>query len=125
MLIGIVIYVLLKRRIKQVEEFDRRKRYEQRAMSNIEIEEVYNKRVNFTLVDKDDKEFSAKDIAKQTTKNEYYVLWYDAKMKNYLTFLEYVQKKNMVQAKINAILVVDKKEMLANVEKIKAESSNE
>lgn len=58
-------------------------------------------------------------------RSEYYVLWYDPKMKNYLLFLEYLRKKRMIQAKITSILVVDKYEQLLNVEKIKAESVEE
>jgi hypothetical protein len=46
-------------------------------------------------------------------------------MKNYLTFLEYVIGKRFVHAKVTGILIVDKKEFLENVEKIKKESKNE
>lgn len=58
-------------------------------------------------------------------KNEYYVFWYDAKMKNYLSFLEYVFNKRYVHAKITGILIIDKKEYLDNIEKIKKESKNQ
>jgi hypothetical protein len=91
-------------------------------MSNVEIEEVYNKKVQFTLLNNEGKEFTEKNTLNNTS--EYYVLWYDAKMKNYLMFLEYVQKKRMVHANIRGILIVDRPEYLANVEKIKSESSN-
>ena len=47
------------------------------------------------------------------------MLWYDAKMKNYLLFIEYLHKKKFIQAKVNTILVVDKPEYLTNIEKIK------
>lgn len=57
--------------------------------------------------------------------NEYYVFWYDAKMKNYLTFIEYVLDKKYVHAKISGILIVEKKEYLDNIEKIKRESKND
>ena len=62
-------------------------------MQNVEIEDVYNKRVRFVLFDNKDKEFTEKDIHKSQS---YIVFWYDAKMKNYLTFLEYLQKKKMI-----------------------------
>ena len=53
------------------------------------------------------------------------MFWYDAKMKNYLQFLEYLQKKKFIQANIDAYLIVDKKEYLVNIEKIKNESKDE
>ena len=53
------------------------------------------------------------------------MLWYDAKMKNYLLFIEYLHKKKFIQAKVNTILVVDKPEYLTNIEKIKGESKDE
>jgi len=53
------------------------------------------------------------------------VLWYDAKMKNYLMFIEYLHKKKFIQAKVSPTLIVDKAEYLANIEKIKAESKDE
>ena len=53
------------------------------------------------------------------------MLWYDAKMKNYLLFIEYLHKKKFIQAKVNTILVVDKPEYITNIEKIKGESKDE
>ena len=43
---------------------------------------------------------------------DYTVLWYDAKMKNYLLFIEYIHKKKFIQAKVNPILIVDKAEYM-------------
>ncbi len=53
------------------------------------------------------------------------MLWYDAKMKNYLLFVEYLHKKKFIQAKVNPMLIVDKPEYITNIEKIKAESKDE
>ena len=46
-------------------------------------------------------------------------------MKNYLNFLEYLQTKKFIQARIDTILVVDKAEYMKNIEKIKNESKNQ
>lgn len=43
-----------------VEEFDRLKRLEQRAMQNTEIEDLYLKRVSFTLQTSDGKDYTEK-----------------------------------------------------------------
>jgi hypothetical protein len=56
---------------------------------------------------------------------EYYVLWYDAKMKNYLLFVEYLHKKKFIQAKVSPVLIVDKPQYLDNIEKIRSESKDE
>lgn len=61
----------------------------------------------------------------RTNGGDYYVFWYDAKMKNYLLFLEYLHKKKFIQAKVQTILVVDKPEYMTNILKIRAESKDE
>jgi hypothetical protein len=53
------------------------------------------------------------------------VFWYDAKMKNYLKFLEYLQVKKFIQANVQCFLLVDKKEYMDNIEKIKSESKDD
>ena len=53
------------------------------------------------------------------------MLWYDAKMKNYLLFIEFLHKKKFIQAKVNPLLVVDKLEYMTNIEKIRAESKDQ
>ena len=60
-------------------------------MQNVEIEDVFNKNVNFVLYDQNGKKFDQTMI-----KRSYIVFWYDAKMKNYLTFLDYLQKKKLI-----------------------------
>ena len=84
-------------------------------MQNTEVEELQNKKVDFVLFDTQGKEFSDR----QLNQRDYTVLWYDAKMKNYLLFIEYLHKKKFIQAKVNTILVVEKPEYLTNIEKIK------
>lgn len=61
-------------------------------MQNTEIEDIYNKKVQFLLFDTNGKGFSEKDIRQ----GDYYVFWYDAKMKNYLLFLSYLHKKKFI-----------------------------
>ncbi len=92
-------------------------------MQNTEVEEFQNKKVQFVLFDAAGKEFSDREIVKN--EKDYYVLWYDAKMKNYLLFIEYLHKKKFIQARVIPILVVDKPEYMSNIEKIRAESKEE
>lgn len=47
------------------------------------------------------------------------ILWYDAKMKNYLSLLAYVNKKRLSQANLQSFLVVDRPEYAENVDKIR------
>ncbi len=53
------------------------------------------------------------------------MLWYDAKMKNYLLFIEHLHKKKFIQAKASPVLIVDKPQYLDNIEKIRSESKDE
>jgi len=111
--------IYLRYRIKKVEAFDQRKRREQRAMQNKEVEEFQGRNVKFRLKDAHGNLFTEKDIGQ----HEYVVLWYDAKLKNYLSFLEFIEKKKFIQAKIKVILVVDKEEVLFNMQRLQADAS--
>ena len=75
-------------------------------MQNNEIKDIFQKEVKFVLYDKSDKEFT--EVNTKNERNEYFVLWYDAKMKNYISFIEYLNKKKIVAAQITPILIVDK-----------------
>jgi hypothetical protein len=66
--------------------------------------------VRFILKKENNSTFTEKDVSNKA--NEYYVLWYDAKMKNYLNFLQYVIEKKYTSLKITGILIVDKKEFI-------------
>jgi hypothetical protein len=90
-------------------------------MQNTEIEELANKKVSFQLETNEGKDYSEKDNCGR----EYVVLWYDAKMKNYLLFIEHLHKKKFIQAKVTPILVVDKPHHMQNIEKIRKESKDE
>lgn len=81
-----------------MEAFDRQKRFEQRAMQNQEAEEVSGKKVKFTLLDKNDREYTEQDIisSRGVSRGNYVVFWYDAKMKNYLNFLEFIQLRKFI-----------------------------
>lgn len=48
---AILGYFLIQWKVKQVENYDRLKRHEQRAMQNKEVEQVYNKTVSFVVFD--------------------------------------------------------------------------
>jgi hypothetical protein len=108
---------MIQNRVAKVELFDKLKRKEQRAMQNVEIDDIENKKVRFYLKDQSGKEFNHSKIS-----NEYIVLWNDSKMKNYLSFLEFLEKKKFIHARITAILIVDKEEHLRQVEKIRKQS---
>ena len=56
--------------------------------------------------------------------NQYTILWYDSKMKNYIGLLEYLAKKKLVSARIKSYLVVDKLEYVQNVDKIREGASD-
>ena len=77
---------------------------------------VYKKKIRFVLFDQENKAFDENSTVNNN--NEYFVLWYDAKMKNYISFMEYLFKKRIVSAKISPILVVDKEEHMKNIHKI-------
>lgn len=92
------------------------KRKEQRAMQNTEIDDILNMKTKFYLQDQDGKEFSHESVL---GKNQFTIFWFDPKMKNYLSLLEFINRKKFLQAKVQAILIVEKEEHLANVNKIK------
>ena len=75
------------------------------------------------MLDRQNKEFTERTIT--DSGRDYFVLWYDAKMKNYLLFIEFLHKKKFIQARVNPVLVVDKLEYMNNIEKIKNESKDE
>lgn len=65
------------------------------------------------LFDQDGNQFNEssilQDVGQQVnSQGKYYVLWYDAKMKNYQLFIEYLEKSRLVQAEVQPILIVDK-----------------
>lgn len=55
---GCLFVYMMYSRVKRVEEFDKLKRVEQRAMQNSEIEDLFNKKVQFILFDANGKEFT-------------------------------------------------------------------
>lgn len=122
MLVAFVLWYSARRRVERVEEFDRRKRREQRAMQNKEAEELQNRRVTYLLFDTDGEQYSEKDIKKQN--KEYAVLWYDCKMKNYQLLIKYMLEKRIAMASIKPVLVVDKKVYQDKVKEIWTTSHN-
>ncbi|CDW82757.1 UNKNOWN [Stylonychia lemnae] len=120
---GFFMFIFIcKARVRNVEEFDRQKRMEQRNMQNVEIDEVYGKYGKYTLYNQFDKPVNEKNFI---NKDSYVVFWYDAKMKNYLTFLDFLIKRKFIQGNVRAVLIVDRIEYMTNIEKIKSESRDE
>lgn len=70
---------------------------------------------------KEDKLVTDKNLV---AKNQYTVLWYDAKMVNYLNLLKFLIERKIVQAKVVSYLVVDRRDVAENVEKIKEEATD-
>lgn len=100
-LFGFALFVMwLRYRLWKVAHYDHLKRVEQRAMLNEELKELENKTFTFTLFQPDGSEYAPNSLT-------YYILWYDAKMKNYESLVEFVTKKRVVRAPIKSILVVD------------------
>ena len=96
-------------------------------MQNQEAEEFSGKKVKFSLVDKSEREYTEQDITSRSgqSRGNYVIFWYDAKMKNYLNFLEFLALRKFIQAEVEAFLVVDKKDYMQNIEKIKQESTDQ
>lgn len=63
-------------------------------MQNTEVEDLQDKRVTFQIYNPKGNPFTDSSI--RANGRDYYVLWYDAKMKNYLLFLEYLHKKKFI-----------------------------
>ncbi len=63
-------------------------------MQNSEVEDLQNKKITFQLYNTEGKPFT--ETAIRSNGRDYFVFWYDAKMKNYLLFLEYLHKKKFI-----------------------------
>lgn len=104
----------IKIREAQVSEYDRLKRYEQRAMQNKEAEQVNGKRARFVLFDSDGEQFTDEHLRQKET--VYHVLWIDSKLKNYELCVDYFQKKQRItHASIQPILIVEKQSIMTRV----------
>ena len=125
--LGLVALFIGKRRIQNVAEFDRKKRFEQRNMQNKELDEYLNKSVKFTVF----KYAKGQDEYNQITQKfpiqqkGYLILWYDLKMINYTNLLSNLEKRRLNQANIVPMLVVDQPAIAENVEKIRDECTDD
>ena len=64
------------------------------------------------MFDKEGKQFNEESIlnnsdAESSPHGKYYVLWYDAKMKNYQLLIEALAESKLVQTEIQPVLIVD------------------
>jgi hypothetical protein len=98
----------------QVSEYDRLKRFEQRAMQNKEADEVNGKQARFILFDENGEQFTEQSLAANPT--SYTLLWVDQKLKNYELCVNYfLTKQRITHATIQPILVVDKPATMTKV----------
>lgn len=70
-------------------------------MQNTELIEFEKKKVTYSLYDKNGNEVTGMG-------NNYTILWYDARMKNYVDLLKELPKKRIATQRIKVVLIVDK-----------------
>lgn len=99
-------------------------------MQNLEFEEVQGKYVKFHLFSYQ-KSASKDSKFRQFTQNtikqadQYTILWYDDRMKNYTNLLEFLNNKRLVSAKIKTYLIVNKEEIAEGVDEIRNNASKD
>ena len=70
-------------------------------MQNTELIQFENKKVTYSLRDRNGDEVTSLG-------NNYTILWYDARMKNYIDLIKKLPKKKIATHRIKPVLVVDK-----------------
>lgn len=71
----VLAFMIEQFREAQVSEYDRLKRFEQRAMQNKELEEVNGKQARFILFDENGRQFTEESLA--DTPTSYTLFWID------------------------------------------------
>ena len=113
----VVAFLVVRFREEQVSEYDRLKRFEQRAMQNKEADEAGGKRARFVLFDKDGNQFTEQSLA--STPTSYTLIWIDQKLKNYELCVNYfLTKQRITHATIQPILVVDKPSTMSKIQSL-------
>lgn len=100
----------------RVKRYDANFRQRQREALNTELKGVIGKKIHFQLFDKADKPFNSYD-------KNYVVLWYDAKMVNYLNLIKDLKNKKLATDRVLPILVVDNPEHISKVYMIKEKAT--
>ena len=92
-------------------------------MQNKEIEEVDGKKVRFVLFDQSGNQFNEESILKnKNSQPQYYIIWYDKKMKNYQLLVDYLTKSKQLLVDVQPILVVDEKRFMDKIIEIWSDS---
>ena len=92
-------------------------------MQNKEIEEVDGKKVRFVLFDQHGQQFNEESILKnKNSQPQYYIIWYDKKMKNYQLLVDYLTKSKQLLVDVQPILVVDEKRFMDKIIEIWSDS---
>lgn len=74
----------------------------QRELQNtVQTNELQGKKVEFSLYDRGNNEVTS-------CGDNYTILWYDARMKNYIDLIKELPKKRLATNRVRAFLVVDK-----------------
>ncbi|CAI2366906.1 unnamed protein product [Moneuplotes crassus] len=102
---------------EQVRAFDADFRKMQRSMQNTEIIEFTKKKVAYSLYDRNNNEITSMG-------DNYTILWYDARMKNYIDLVQQLPKKRIATKRIKAVLIVEKLEHMSKVYSIETEAKD-
>lgn len=106
-----------RQRIENVKKYDAYYRQQQRSMQNTELVEFENKKAKYSLYDRNANEVTGFG-------DNYTILWYDARMKNYVNLLKELPKKRIATTRIVPVLVVDKLEHMTKVYALDEEATN-
>ena len=95
-------------------KFDAAYRKEARLHMNKEVKELKGKKIKYSFYDQSNKEIN--DFG-----YNYTILWYDARMKNYLDLIKNLPNKHLATNRIVPVLIVEKIEHMAKVYNVEKE----
>lgn len=93
---------------ERTKKYDADFRKMQREALAIENKEIVGKKAKFRLFDKNNVEFTGFGY-------NYTILWYDARMKNYIKLISELPQKHLVTNRIVPILIVEKVEHMTKI----------
>ena len=79
--------------------------------------------MRFVLFDQEGKQFNEESILQnKNSQSQYYVIWYDKKMKNYQLLVDYLTKSKQLLVDVQPILIVDEKRFMDKIIEIWSDS---